>query len=446
MIRIAIEDPANRLPEGSRSLLPSQVSGVLLVPDRGVPVHPDSVLELAKRMEMGKPLQLVPEVPVASELGLPAWEPVLVWLPGTRLGRWARRLLGAFEGLERVIDSGPASRVHYFGRHYAALAPRPLQVSVVVSNACNLACVMCPYHSPAIRATHRNDYFERREFMSFDMMDAIASQCGEQRIPVKIGNVEEPLLHPRILDFVRLCRERGVPSVHITTNGTPLTEKRIVSLLDAGVTSIYVSIDASRPDTYRRIRGGDLERVESAVRNLLRIRKELGRNCAVMTAFVKNEGVSTEEVDEFRERWVREADGVILYNLVEYEEGASHVSEIHDIVDARVRDAGGRWACLNPFQELYILPDGRSYYCCETIGKLAFEDLEHMGRFPEHSLLEIWSGPAFEALRCDLLTGELEDRPACRDCGIWMAHVTATEKREGREITRNMITEIVRRT
>lgn len=446
MTRIAIEDPGHRLPPGSRALLPSHLSGVLVVPDRGVPVHPDSVLELAKSMEAGRPLELVPEVPVASELGLPAWEPLLYWLPGTRLGRWARRLLGAGSGFERVVDSGEASRLHYFGRHYPAVAPRPLQVSVVVSNACNLACVMCPYHSPAIRATHRNDYFERREFMSFEMLEAIAHECGEHKIPVKIGNVEEPLLHPRILDFVQLCRERGVPSLHITTNGTPLTEKRIRALLEAGVTSIYVSIDASRPETYRRIRGGDLARVESAVRNLLRARRELGRECAVMTAFVKNEGVDLEEVDEFRERWVCEADGVILYNLVQYQEGASHVEKIHGVVEQRVREAGGRWACLNPFQELYVLPDGRTFYCCETIGKLAFEDLEHMGRFPEQPILGIWRGPAFEALRCDLLSGQLEDRPACRDCGIWMAHVTSTERQQGREITRNMITEIVRRT
>jgi len=449
MTSIVIEDPAGRLPAGVREILPSNASGRLFVPDRGAPVHPDTVSALAKRMDAGRRLCSVPEVPMSSQLGLPAWKPLLYWEPG---GIWSRIRHRMGRGGEPIGDFEPIvgttldERVHYFARHYPALSPKPSQVSVVVANVCNLSCVMCPYHSPELTPTHKTDYFESRQFMAWETMERIAHDCGALGLPVKMGNIEEPLLHPRILDFVRLCRERGVPSVHITSNALPLTERRIRELFESGLTSIYCSMDASRPETYARVRGDRLERVERNVRSLLRIREELGVDCRVFTSFVKNKGVSMEEVDEFREKWVAEADGVILYNLAEYETGTSHFEELNAVVKEAMERARGRWACLSPFQEMYILPDERIYYCCETIGMLAFEEPESMGRYPTQGLLEIWQGPVFEGLRRDLLTNELEHRKACKDCGIWMAHVSATEQGEGRRTTRNMITEIVERT
>ena len=60
--------------------------------------------------------------------------------------------------------------------------------------------------------------------MSWETMLRIAEECGEQKIGLKVGNIEEPLLHPRMIDFVREARKRGVPSFHITSNGLPLDE------------------------------------------------------------------------------------------------------------------------------------------------------------------------------------------------------------------------------
>lgn len=433
---ISIEDPAGRLPDGARSILPLGLAGKLIVPDRGVPVHEESLITFATQMDRTRRLCFVPEVPISSELGLPAWEPLLYWVPEGAYGD------DEDAPFERVVETTGEERVHYFVQHYGVISPKPIQVSVVVANVCNLACVMCPYHSPEIKPDHTTGYFDERQWMSWDVLDRIASECGEHGIPVKMGNIEEPLLHPRIIEFVKICRERGVPTVHITTNGTPLNERRIRELFEAGVTSMYVSIDASRPETYSRVRGGDLKRVERNMRNLLRLRKELESSCSIQASFVKNKGVSMEEVDEFRDRWVEEADGVILYNLVEYESGASQVNEVYTLVQERLEEAGGRWACLSPFQEIYVLPDGQIYYCCETIGKLAFEELESMGHYPDQNLMEIWRGAGFSRLRRDLLLDELEAREGCRDCGIWMAHVTSTEESQGRRISRNMITEI----
>ncbi|MBI4401206.1 MAG: radical SAM protein [Nitrospirae bacterium] len=439
--------------------MPADLRGVLFAPDRLVPIHRESVRRFVTRIRQDRPACFIPEVPVASELGLPRYEPLLYWIPAHRdiAGRVWQRIrerLGSVVGGRAVVTQVPAhceqftelsreEQVHYFAEHLHAICPKPIQVSVIVSNICNLKCVMCPYHSPDIRPTHQTDFFKDRVWMPWEMMDKLASECGASQIPVKIGNVEEPLLHPHIVEFVHACRTRGVPWIHITTNGVTLTEKLASDLLEAGLTSLYVSLDAARPETYRRIRGSVLEQVESNLRAFLRLRREKGVSCSVMASFVRNKGVSEEEIFEFREKWLRNSDGVIFYNLAEYESGNSVFKQINRVAKEKMEKVGGRWPCLNPWQEIYILPDGRVYYCCETVSKLAFEQLESMGRYPEQSLLELWRGEPFTALRRDLVLNKLDRWPACQKCGIWMAHVTATTLEDGVRTTTNMITEII---
>jgi MoaA/NifB/PqqE/SkfB family radical SAM enzyme len=460
-VAVDIRDPAGRLPVDVRELLPGFLDGTLWAPDRSVPIHPESIRRFAKGLRQDLAACFVPEIPVASELGLPRYESLLYWLPGrvTALRRLWHRMHSrlATNGRNgaatiempadtiRVSDLTAAEAVHYFVEHLEKVCPKPLQVSVIVGNVCNLKCVMCPYHSAEIRPSHQTDFFKDRILMSWEMLDRLASECGEARIPVKIGNIEEPLLHPRIVEFVRACRTRGVPWIHITTNGLPLDEWVATELLDAGLSSLYVSIDASQVETYRRVRGADLATVESNLRRFLRLRREKGMSCNVMVSFVRNKGVSEDEIAAFRERWLKELDGVIFYNLAEYEAGNTRFTEINRVASDMMQRAGGRWPCLSPWQEIYVLPDGRIYYCCETVSKLAFENLQSMGSFPTQRLLDIWRGKLFSALRRDLILNQLKGWPACQDCGIWMAHVTSSSVQDGIRTTTNMITEIVQR-
>jgi pyruvate-formate lyase-activating enzyme len=484
--RLSIEicDPARRLPAGALELLSSLEGGTLVVPDRGVPVHPASVARLAAmagrsarpRSERGiagrgsdRPLAFVPEIPVASELGLPRYEPVLFWLPKPQAtsdrGSIPRRLLRRLfhrrlfrrrasrrqamppelEHCERIALASEDEQIHYFADHFHAIHPAPAQVNVLVCNACNLHCMTCPYHSREIRPTHTTRYYSERRSMSWELLERIAAECGAMRLPVRMGNIEEPFMHPGIVEFVGRCRSLGVPAVHITTNGTLLTPDRGKELLEAGLTSLDVSLDAARPETYRRVRHAELAAVEEHVRTFLDIRRRGGFRCRVLLSFVRNHGVSAEEEEEFVARWLPESDGVLLCQLAEYEGGSSRFAAVHDVAQAKIREASGRWPCLNPWQEMYLLPDGSTYYCCETISKLAFETLENMGKLSEQGIAEIWRGEAFRALRRDLIRNRLERWPACQHCGVWMAHVSRVSDSGGRKVTQNMITEIVER-
>lgn len=348
-------------------------------------------------------------------------------------------------GVRRLTGLTPAERVHYFADRFPLLRPAPIQVSVVLSNECDLACAMCPYHGREARSRHATGFFASPLRMPWETLAAIAAECGRERIGVKVGNIEEPLLHPDLPRFIRACREAGVPSFHVTTNAVTLDRPLAAALVEAGLTSLYASLDAARGETYRRIRGADLARAEANVRGLVDLRRERGARLSIRVSLVRNPGVTEAEIEEFRERWLALADGVILYNRWTSDRGSARFERISDFAAEAVAAAGERWPCLNPFQEVYLLPDGRVYYCCEAISKLAHEPVEPAGDFPRRSILEAWRGEGFRALRADLLLGRLDRRPACRDCGIWMAHVTRREREGDRIVTRNMITEIIDR-
>lgn len=65
----------------------------------------------------------------------------------------------------------------------------------------------------------------------------------------------EPLVQKYLFDLVRFSREKGL-RVGLTTNGTLLTRDRLSALLDAGLTSLEISIHSFDPDKSEAISRG----------------------------------------------------------------------------------------------------------------------------------------------------------------------------------------------
>ena len=105
--------------------------------------------------------------------------------------------------------------------------------------------------------------------------------------------------------------------------------------------------------------------------------------------------------------------------------------------------ANGRWACLFPFIEMAVLPDGRIYYCIETLFRLGFDkDIESLGDYHQQTLQEIWSGDLFKQLRRDLILNQIEKRAACKDCDMWMSQVINREIKDKYQVLTTTVTEI----
>ncbi|MBP0017713.1 MAG: radical SAM protein [Cyanobacteria bacterium SBLK] len=452
------------LVKDSQKLLPHAIpeiealAGMVLeIPPHGISLHPKSIDLLFETARSGKPILLFqPHLPVTSELGLSPY-PVLAYLYPQTL---ASQLEPFFQELARrshdtknlpsaftlIRSREPEEIVHYFADHYGKAA-KPAFVRAIIGNTCNLKCVMCPYHGPDIKPTHTTDFFQGNRAMSWEMLVRLARDCGAFGTSVSVGSVEEPLLHPHITDFVRLCRQKGVPRVHLTTNGQLLNEARSLELLEAGLTSLDVSLDATDAETYRRIRGSDFGRVKANIDTFLHLRDRLKIPCSIRTSFIRNANIPPEAEAQFKREWLAEVDSVFFLNVAKYEETNMRIQGANErakrMVHSYLLQMGGRWPCSFPFTEMAVLPDGRVYYCIETVFRLGFDGAtESMGDYRYQNLQEIWQGEAFQRFRRDTLLHQLEHRRACRDCEMWRSQVVSHTQQDGFHVMETEVTKI----
>ena len=104
---------------------------------------------------------------------------------------------------------------------------------------CNLNCKMC----------FRHTWFDEPICdLSLEDFRSVLETMPRTVETVFFGGMGEPLFHKDILEMVRMASETGA-EVELLTNGTLLTEKMILGLLEAGLTRIWISIDDLETDS-----------------------------------------------------------------------------------------------------------------------------------------------------------------------------------------------------
>jgi cyclic pyranopterin phosphate synthase len=153
---------------------------------------------------------------------------------------------------ERRAESQPASSshdAHESSKHAPVERVGPRSVRLSVTDRCDFACTYC-------RPSRSDGYADVR--LSLDewavIVDALIAS-GVRRFRFTGG---EPLVHPAIVELVRLVASRGIDDLALTTNGSQL-ERLAGPLKAAGLQRINVSIDTLDPARFRAItRGGEL--------------------------------------------------------------------------------------------------------------------------------------------------------------------------------------------
>ena len=143
----------------------------------------------------------------------------------------------------------------------------PSWLEIESTTRCNInpPCVMC--HTRRFRSSDED--MDRDALMEMKKVTGLAST-------VSLHGGGEPLLVPRLFDLVDGIDPRKT-LVRFSTNGLLLTERKATEILARGVGYINVSIDAATPETYRKIRHNDLDRLVGNVSRLLEMRARLGR-------------------------------------------------------------------------------------------------------------------------------------------------------------------------
>jgi MoaA/NifB/PqqE/SkfB family radical SAM enzyme len=140
----------------------------------------------------------------------------------------------------RVDEDTNTIRLHRSITHLAKVYIEP-------TNRCNITCRTCM----------RNTWDEPMGMMQSATYDRILSGLSAFAVKplVLFGGIGEPLFHPRIVDMVKGAKAIGC-EVELITNGTLLTAKRSRQLVDAGLDTLWVSLDGATSDSYADVRLG----------------------------------------------------------------------------------------------------------------------------------------------------------------------------------------------
>jgi molybdenum cofactor biosynthesis enzyme MoaA len=142
------------------------------------------------------------------------------------------------------------------------LAARPQWFMIETTSHCNLKCVICPHGHDAMPNKTELDtsHFSKNiDFVSLaDRM--------------QLFGTGEPLMSAAFWEILESIDPESQTEVSINSNGTLLNGDRIDRLLRSQLSWISISLDAARPETYRRVRGGDFHLVISRLRDLIRER------------------------------------------------------------------------------------------------------------------------------------------------------------------------------
>lgn len=269
----------------------------------------------------------------------------------------------------------------------------PLYIILETNSYCNMKCKMCT----------RNFFSHNKKAdIADEVVDRIVEQCKEYKVPsVFIGASAECLINPSIKEILR--KMKGIQNLDcfLITNGYNLDEEMAEFLIDIQFERVYVSLDAAREETYRKIRGCDLARVEYNVNRLLRLRDEKGSVLPlVRVSFVIQEDNKDEQA-EFFDKWKDKVDIIDYQCLIDYQE-LDKLMEPEELPDTDFQ-------CVKPFRMLTIDYEGNIFPCSSDYAY-------HMpiGNIMNMTIEEAWNSEQMKQLRESIL--QRSPGKICRNC------------------------------
>ncbi len=274
----------------------------------------------------------------------------------------------------------------------------PLHLDLEVTNTCNLRCSMCqiPFREM------------ERGRMSDELFERVLDEVRDHSLPsVKFNFRGEPMMHPRLPEFVRRAKEAGVLEVQFNTNGALLTEELSSQLIDAGLDRIKFSVDAVTPEVYDSIRKGTTyaETIPRILRFIELRDASGGARPSVSVQMVYMED-NRDEVLRYIDFWEGRANRI---GFSRYRAGHNATGEA-----GRAQDRGLlRFPCHQLWQRLVVLWDGTVLMCCGD-----HQVASPLGRLPGDSLAGLWRGAEMERRRALHAEGRYDDIDACVDCEV----------------------------
>lgn len=311
-----------------------------------------------------------------------------------------------FFNIVRVCYSKQLRLVHVKGLpYYVMLEP---------TSHCNLHCPMCARTILGVESRKPTQ-------MDISTFNAIFRKLAPYQMLIAFWNFGEPLLNEDLFEMIRVADRKRIISA-ITTNGVLLDERKASLLVGSGLDYIAISLDAGRPETYRKYRPeGKFETVVSGIEFLSRERRrqQRGNPFIEVTCLVMRD--NEMELDILKAIAMRSGADKVSFKKVSFVKDTMafdpssflpsdprFLSSVHKKPSNKARYKS---FCRIPWEHMVINADGTVVPCCQDFG-----NLEPMGNLATDSLENIWNGENFQKIREKILRTPHEIELCSRWC------------------------------
>ena len=272
----------------------------------------------------------------------------------------------------------------------------PVQLDIELNGGCNMKCPFC-LHGYGDKRPNTLIPIERYKKL---IDEAVAFGIRG----LKLNYINEPMLRKDLEQCIDYAKSAGILNVYMVTNGTLLNAKRRDSMLNCGITKIFISVDATTSETYNKQRlSGKFDMV---VKNILDFIEERNKRKLkyplVRVSFLRN-SINIHEEKDFQKFWEDKADMIAFQKMNDLPDLDSGLT-----IKDQVKETEG---CTFPFKQLVVDHQGDILPCCKMGGKkLALGNIENM------TLKSAWNSDKMKNLKLMHKENRWRENPICKRC------------------------------
>lgn len=227
-------------------------------------------------------------------------------------------------------------------------------LEIEVTQRCNLRCPVCFMSAEDAEGDPTLEEIDA-------MYDSIAAAVGTDGAVQLTGG--EPTCRTDLADIVRLGRAKGFWGIEINTNGLMIAGKPgyLESLVEAGITGIYLSFDGLTGDVYEQTCGRDILQVKLAAIQRCR---EVGIQCVLAPTIIS--GVNDDQIGDMLTFALENSDVVVglalqpAFTSGRFDAERMYAYTMGDVITGLAEQSGG----LLTKEDLW--PLGTSHPICDT--------------------------------------------------------------------------------
>lgn len=258
----------------------------------------------------------------------------------------------------------------------------PDHILIEPTNICNLSCMYCTHWSMK----------RKKKMMINSVFSKIVSQLENMNWKPKLTLVGhgEPLLHPQIIEFIKLAKPVSF-STSVITNGTVLNENLSEELIKSGLDRIQFSFDTIDKTLYEKARqGANFEKTLKNILKFIEINDKLKHPVYVSISSVQSKEVAKQNT-KFLNFWKKYSMDNVYFPPLNNFHGNSRLSK-----DAKHH--GRKQICTVPWTVLIIKADGNVTGCVTD-----YDDSYVIGNIMQDNLAELWNNEKMKYLRSSLI-------------------------------------------